>query len=198
MARHSTERISRLRVPDESELTDEVRAFFAESRARQGYVLNYFRAHALNSENLARFNAYLLPFLDPSRGRLPYAERELIATVVSAANRCAYCHLNHVRSLGAAIGDKARAQLIALDYRHVADLSERERALADLATKITEDPRSVGEADFERLRGLGLDDQDILEAIEIAAIFNATNRISIALGVVPDKEFFEKGGSYGD
>lgn len=184
-----TEPISRLRVPDESELPEPVQKFFAQSRADQGFVLNYFRALALNPDDLERSNTYLLPFLDPSQGRLPYPERELLATVVSAENRCTYCHIHHVGRLAQALGDRARAERIAIDPNHV-DLTSRERALTDLALKITRDPRTVTGADLEALRDEGLSDEEILEAIEIAALFNYTNRISITLGLLPDAEFF--------
>jgi len=184
-----TETISRLRVPDESELPASAQKFFAQSRADQGFVLNYFRALSLNPDDLERSNTYLLPFLDPAQGRLPYPERELLATVVSAENRCTYCHIHHVGRLAGALGDRARAERIAIDHRHV-DLSTRERALADLAVKITRDPRTVTAADLDALRAEGLTDEEILEAVEIAALFNYTNRISITLGIVPDAEFF--------
>lgn len=184
-----TEPISRLRVPGESELPESVQKFFAQSRADQGFVLNYFRALSLNPGDLERSNTYLLPFLDPNQGLLPYPERELLATVVSAENRCTYCHIHHVGRLAEALGDRARAERIAIDPHHV-DLSPRERALADLAIKITRDARTVTRDDLDTLREQGLSDEEILEAVEIAALFNYTNRISITLGIVPDDEFF--------
>lgn len=67
--------------------------------------------------------------------------------------------------LAAASSDKLRAKRIALDY-HLVDLTERERALTDLAEKLTLTPRKIGQEDFDRLRKVGLSDEDILEAVK--------------------------------
>jgi len=75
--------VSRLRIPEEDELPDDVRAFFAEVRSDGGFVRNYFRAHSLNPANFMRAIPYLLGLLDPDQGQLSSRERELIAVVVS-------------------------------------------------------------------------------------------------------------------
>jgi uncharacterized peroxidase-related enzyme len=69
-------------------------------------------------------------------------------------------------------------------------LSPRQLALAEIAETITTSPRAITTEDLDRLRGVGLDDADILEAIETASWFNHTNRIFIAAGVVPDEKYF--------
>jgi uncharacterized peroxidase-related enzyme len=118
-------------------------------------------------------------------------ERELIAVIVSATNGCGLCEVHHTRALGDVLDDHARAQRIALDD-HLVDLTPRERALVELARKITLAPKSVGPDDFAHLRAVGLADEDILEAVETSTWFNHTNRIFIALGVVPDEKYFVK------
>lgn len=186
-----TKPISRLRVPDPAApLPASVERFFATCQKNGGFVPNYFRAHSLNADNLAKLNGYMLPLLDGAQGLLPIRERELICLVVSAHNGCSYCQVFHMDSLGKVLGDKGMAQRICLNYREE-DLSERETAICDLAIKVTEDPHSVSDDDIAGLRTLGLDDTEILEAIEVAALINATNRVCISLGVPIDMEFFE-------
>jgi uncharacterized peroxidase-related enzyme len=186
-----TKPISRLRVPDPAEpLPAAVQRFFATCEKTGGFVPNYFRAHSLNGENLARLNGYMLPLLDGAQGYLPIRERELICLVVSAWNGCSYCQVFHMDSLGKVLDDKGMAQRICLNYKEE-DLSARETAICDLAIKVTKDPHSVSDDDVEGLRTLGLDDHEILEAIEVAALINATNRVCISLGVPVDMEFFD-------
>jgi alkylhydroperoxidase family enzyme len=48
----------------------------------------------------------------------------------------------------------------------------------------------VGEVQFSRLRDLGFSEKAILEVLEISAFFNYANRLTIALNVVPDSQFF--------
>jgi uncharacterized peroxidase-related enzyme len=185
------DRISRLRVPPLDELsTPAVRGFFARQQREEGLTSNWFRALSLNEGDLERLNAYLLPLLGTDgRGGLSSREREVIATVVSGENRCAYCHTNHANKLGKVAGDWSFGQRVAIDHHQVAELTERERALADLAIAVNNDAQSIREADFDRLRELGLDDHQILEGISIAAFIGATNRIGIALSVPPNPEY---------
>lgn len=185
------DRISRLEVPELDDLTNAgVRGFFARQQREEGLTSNWFRALSLNEGDLERLNAYLLPLLGTDgRGGLSAREREVVATVVSGENRCAYCHTNHANKLGKVAGDWSFGQRVAIDHHQVAELTDRERALADIAVAVNNDPQSLRDADFERLRGLGFDDHQILEGISIAAFIGATNRIGIALSVPPNPEY---------
>jgi uncharacterized peroxidase-related enzyme len=99
-----------------------------------------------------------------------------------------------VHALGEVLGDHWLAARIGIDHREVAELSEREHALASLALKITRTPRDVSESELDQLRALGLSDETIFEAIQVAAIINATNRITLALNVLPDRAIFRGRG----
>ena len=184
-------RISRLSVPELDELkTPGVTGFFTRQQREEGLTSNWFRALSLNEGDLERLNAYLLPLLGTDgRGGLSAREREVIATVVSGENRCSYCHTNHANKLGKVAGDWSFGQRVAIDHRQVAELTEREAALADLAVAVNNDPQSIRDADYDALRGLGLSDHEILEGISIAAFIGATNRIGVALSVPPNPEY---------
>ncbi len=183
--------ISRLAVPALDDLRSPgVRGFFDKQLRDEGLTSNWFRALSLNEGDLERLNAYLLPLLGTDgRGGLSAREREVIATVVSGENRCAYCHTNHANKLGKVAGDWSFGQRVAIDHHQVAELTERERALGDLAVAVNNNPQAIRDNDFARLRDLGLDDHEILEGISIAAFIGATNRIGIALSVPPNPEY---------
>ncbi|GAA2565630.1 peroxidase-related enzyme [Mycolicibacterium diernhoferi] len=183
--------ISRLQVPTLDELErPAVKGFFAKQQRDEGLTSNWFRALSLNEGDLERLNGYLLPLLGTDgRGGLTEREREVIATVVSGENRCAYCHTNHANKLGKVAGDWSFGQRVAIDHTQVAELTERERALGDLAVLVNNHPQQIREEHFARLRELGLDDHLILEGISIAAFIGATNRIGIALAVPPNPEY---------
>ncbi len=61
-------------------------------------------------------------------------------------------------------------------------LRERERAIVDLAMKLTEDPAGFSAADLEPLRALGFSDLEILDVANGAAIFAWANRLLQTLG----------------
>lgn len=188
-----TARVSRLRIPDAAERNPEVAKFFEATAAREGHIPNWISAFSLGQEHFQRLNDYLFPLLEGSAdapGRLSLLEREILATIVSVENGCAYCHTLHVHGLGKVLGDDWLANRIALDHREVEDLSLREHLLADLALALTRSPGAIGDDRIAALRDAGLSDEDIFEAVQIISIINATNRITLALGVLPDREIF--------
>lgn len=71
-----------------------------------------------------------------------------------------------------------------------AELSAVDRALCDYAAKLTRRPWEMSEADVQRLRGVGLSDAAILDAVQVIAYFNYINRVADGLGV--DLEDFMK------
>jgi len=81
------------------QLSPEVRAYFEKCDEKLGFVPNVLRAYAFDEEKLKPFMAmYDELMLGPSE--LSKLEREMIAVVVSACNRCFYCltaHGNAVR-----------------------------------------------------------------------------------------------------
>lgn len=188
-------RISRLHVPTDDEVSPKTKAFFDATRRQSGFLPNWLRGFALDDGHFERLNAYLFPLLQgsadaPGQG-ITRREREILATVVSVRNGCSYCHALHVHELGAFLGDGWLAHRVALDHREVTELSEREHALIELALALTDRPRDIEADTIEELRGFGLTDEDIYEAVQIVAAINATNRISLALGLTPDREIFD-------
>jgi alkylhydroperoxidase family enzyme len=62
----------------------------------------------------------------------------------------------------------------------------RVRALAELATLVTETPWSLSRAHHDRMRGAGLGDDELLHAIALSAFFGHLNRIADAVAVPLD------------
>ena len=82
-------------------------------------------------------------------------------------------------------GNESVAKQLVVDYR-TADLSDADRALCDYAAKLTLIPGEMGEADLDRLRAHGFDDDAITIATQVISYFNYINRIADGLGVDPE------------
>lgn len=193
MTTSTTRRVSRLTVPDESGLSARTRGLFRATRDEVGHLPNWLPAFAVVEEHFSRLNDFLFPLAEgspDSPGKLTRREREILAAVVSVANGCSYCHTYHVDALAHVLGDAWLANRIAIDHREVGELTQRERLLADLAVTLTRTPGEIGDDRIAQLRAAGLSDADIFEAVQIIGVFNATNRITLALGVLPDPEIF--------
>jgi uncharacterized peroxidase-related enzyme len=179
---HSTQTadVSWLEIPDESTLPPEVQAIFQAQRDRYGFVHPYFVGYSLNPDHLLRWFSYY-DALQHGKGELSHREREIIAVVVSATNHCESCVITHQAQLREVTADGVFAASVAEDY-NAADLTERERALADFAVKVTRLTSELSPDDLAPLRQVGLSDKAILEAGEIAAQFSLSNRLSKAFG----------------
>ncbi|MGE3287240.1 MAG: peroxidase-related enzyme [Pseudonocardia sp.] len=184
-------RLSRLRVPAEDDLSPEMQELYAKYRRYYGYLPNWVQAFALSPNVIKRFTTYYESLLNPAHGHLPMVEREMIASIVSHQNHCTYCSLNHVGAYAKQCGDAQRAQRVAHNFREVDDLSARERAIATFASKLTAGGASISDADFDALRAVGLDDEEILEVMEIASWFNHSNRLATPLAILPDDQLFD-------
>lgn len=57
--------------------------------------------------------------------------------------------------------------------------------------KLTREPWGVTEADIQRLRGLGLKDEDILDAVSVIGLFNHVDRVADALGISVNPGYYE-------
>ena len=78
--------------------------------------------------------------------------------------------------------DPEFASHIMHDYTQ-AGLDDQTRGMLDFAVKLTKDPSGNRKADIERLRSLGLDDQQILSTVLITCVFNFMTRLADGLGV---------------
>jgi uncharacterized peroxidase-related enzyme len=68
------------------------------------------------------------------------------------------------------------------------DLSPRERALCELAEKMSGTPTRMVEEDWQPLRDLGFDDHACLEVGHIVGIFNYLTRLADGFGLLLDAE----------
>ncbi len=108
---------------------------------------------------LAHLNLYKTIMFGPSG--LSRRQRELLATVVSALNRCAYCVRHHAEALRAYIKDESFIEQVQRDYTQVS-LDSKDRAMLDYAQKLTRKPSSVSADDIAALKQAGFGDEEIL------------------------------------
>jgi uncharacterized peroxidase-related enzyme len=67
------------------------------------------------------------------------------------------------------------------------DLDEKTRVLLAYATKLTDAPGMVEDADIEALRVAGWDERGIWQATALVSFFNFSGRLEAAAGLPPDE-----------
>jgi uncharacterized peroxidase-related enzyme len=109
------------------------------------------------------------------------AQREMLATAVSAANNCFFCmdsHGAHAYALLERLGLEDQAPLIEeLKTGGVEGLDPKMSALVTIARVVGGDSRMLTEADVTAARDAGASDGDVQLAVLIAAGFSMYNRM---------------------
>jgi uncharacterized peroxidase-related enzyme len=179
--------ISALGVPDPAGLDDDFQAIWRKCVDKLGFVPNVFSTYSLRPKRLRNFMAMYNEIMLSDSG-LSKLDREMIAVVVSSANRCYYCLVAHGAAVRALSGDPELGEMMALNYR-VAKLDARQRAMLDFTWKLTTAPHLVDDADRAGLRAVGLSSEDIFDLAETAAFFNLSNRMASATDMMPNREY---------
>ena len=170
-----------------AELTPAMAAYFDKCREKLGFVPNVLSAYAHDMAKLEAFAAYYNDLMLAPSG-LSKLEREMIAVVVSAENRCFYCLVSHGAAVRQLSGDPALGELMVMNWR-AAELSVRPRAMLGFAVKMTRASAEIVEADRQALREAGFSDRDIFDVAAVAAFYNMSNRIASAIDMRPNAEY---------
>ena len=174
-------------VPDAEDLPEDLGKLFAKAQNALGFVPNVFQAMAFRPDHMRAWFSHFKQLHVPSEN-LSVADREMIAVVVSMANGCLYCLVAHGAALREALGDAVQADRITLDWRR-AGLDERRTAICEYAEKITKRPTETTQDDIAHLQSLGLTPEETWDIAEISAMYNFTNRMAMATGQMPNREY---------
>jgi uncharacterized peroxidase-related enzyme len=113
---------------------------------------------------------------------LSRGERELIATHVSWRNDCFFCQTIHGAVAAAQLGQNEKlVQTVKTDWAN-AEISSKMKALLNIAGKVQQGGKYVGEDDIADARAAGATDLEIHDTVLISALFCMCNRYVDGLG----------------
>jgi len=181
--------VVKIDLPDTDALDADIRKYLDICVEKLGMVPNVLTAYTAKAEKFRTFTQfYNQLMLDKETTNLSKLEREMIAVVVSSANRCYYCLVAHGQAVRELSGDPQLGEMMVMNYR-VAELPGRQRAMLDYAWKLTKTPFDIGDADRAALRQAGFSDGDIFDISDVAAFFNYTNRMAHGLDMMPNADY---------
>ena len=183
--------ISRFGHVEPADLPDDLRLRIEAVAEKSGFVPNVFRALARRPAELRAFLDYHDALME-REGGLSKAERELVVVATSGANHCTYCVVAHGAILRVRTKDPEIADRVATNPYGV-ELSQRERAIVDLALLIAMESASLTEAELDDARAAGLTDDEIWDIGAITALFAMSNRLAHLTALRPNPEFFLMG-----
>ena len=190
MDQTNSEQLSYLRKPDPSEIPQELQELFDKYITSQmdnwGFINNLFKVLPLNAQQFKGFLDFKASLFTPETCYLDNADKEMLGLVVSATNNCCYCLTTHSDILRGLIGDPVLVDQLTYNYRS-AKLTEKQRALCDYAYFATVYPREIDTKQVDKLREVGFNDHEILEAAYIVGFFNYTNRWVSTISPTPNE-----------
>lgn len=173
-----------LPLMQEHAANDEVRASFAQYRERfartdlPGIVLCFATNSTLLKGMLEIAENFL--FCESLLGR---RHKEMIATYISRQNACPYCADSHGALLEAQGGSREIVCALQQGDLNAQLFTSSELALLKFAGKINANSPAVTRADVEATVQAGWTEAQVAEAVHIAALFAAFNRIANGFGL---------------
>lgn len=175
--------MTRIEIVNESQATGELAVQYQRLRAAfdMPFVPDVFKPTSLRPDfTRVLTDGYIAMF---KQGVLPVAVKEMIATLVSKTNSCGYCAKAHSLFMVRAGESQESAQAAASGDIDSLPVEEKYRPLLRLAVTITEHAYRVTDEDFAEMRAAGLADDEILEGVFVACMFNSINRFADTFGV---------------
>jgi len=173
-----------LPVVEEGDASDRVAALYDRFKSHFGRpdvpgILKCFATHPPLLEHMMALSESLIF----SEGFLSRRHKEMIATLVSSQNDCAYCADSHGFMLRMNGVSAETLCAIQQNQLHSPSLSEPEQSLLAFVEKINRNSQAIEHADILFMREAGWDNAQVAETIHVAALFASFNRVVNAFGL---------------
>lgn len=163
-----------------------LRAAYDAVRGPSGSIDNLYRAFSLMPHAIRPADELYRAALHHEANRLPQRFSELLGSYVALLTGCDYALAHHGHNYAHLLGDRARARSV-LDALRADRLDEcgdaREVAALRHARKLCLEPAAVERSDHERLVAAGYRDAEIVEIVQVVAMFSYFVRVINGLGI---------------
>ena len=176
---------TRIPIVEEDEAEGETATtyqFFRDTMGRQDVpgILKCFGTNPAAARSLIDMGSALL-FSD---GSLIRRQKEMIATYISSLNACPYCFDSHGFFLTVQGTTIETVQAIAANILEEAEISAPERELLRFTGRVNSESFKITDLDVRRLRELDWQEEQIAEAIHVAAMMGLCNRVANAFDLI--------------
>ncbi len=175
-----------IRIIQFAESSGYLRSLYERIGGPNGAIDNVMKVHSLRPHTMEGHWILYKSVMHHANNTLPGWFHECMAVYTGLYNDCGYSVAHHFAGLRRLLKDDARADAI---YEALAAsqpervFSGKELALLRYVRKLTQAPQFVVEDDVRAARAAGANDGEILEANQVCAYFNYSNRLLNGLGV---------------
>jgi len=170
-----------IKVIEQSEAGERLKEVYEGISKSRGKLSNIMKIHSLNPDAMVK-HMDLYKSIMFGKSNLSRELKEMIAVVVSVANKCEYCINHHAEALNFYWKDKYKLNNFINDFRSL-EVIPKDKLLLYYAEILTTWPDEIDQTEIDKLKSLGWNDEDILLANLIISYFNFVNRIALGLGV---------------
>ena len=174
------------------DLPEDLRERILAEQEKAGFIPEVFLMFGRRPAESRAFFAYHDALMDREGSNMSKADKEMIVVTISGQNNCQFCVVAHGAILRIVKKDPYIADQLAVSY-HKADLTPRERAICDFATKVNLRSDELCDADYDALYEHGLDSEDAWDIAAITGLFGLSNRVANASDMRPNPEFYLMG-----
>ena len=164
----------------------ELRAIYDRVRGPDGCLDKLYQAFSLRPRTIEPANSLYLAVLHDEGNSLPKWFSELIGTYVAILTGCEYALAHHGRNFASLVADSERSErvLASLKSGRLGECgSESEVSVLRYVRKLCLEPESMSDKDLQALLDRGWSGGEILEIVQIVAMFSYFVRVINALGV---------------
>ena len=176
--------ISRLPIMDEQDASGQTAEIFDEIRREMElpFVPNIMRATSTSTGALsATWHALHNIFM---KGTLPSSLSSMILYSIAAAKDCQYCSSVHKLTCKTLGIDEQTLEALATDFEALTP--RRVQEIIKFAQKCSLAPKSLTEADYDKVRDEGLSEEELMEVIALAALGNYLDTLADGMKIEVD------------
>jgi len=181
--------ISQLPIMEEQEATGEIKQIFDDIRREMEVPFVPVIYKVLATSPMALTSTWETLRNVQLRSTLPPSLVNMIGLAVSSTNRCPYCTTYFKISCKTLGVDEETLEALASDFEVLSP--RRVQEVIKFAVKCAATPLDLTQADYERVREVGVSDEELLEIVALAAVCNFTNTLARALKVQTDPLFVQ-------
>lgn len=178
--------MARIKIIEPEEATGELKTIYEGLVKSRGKIAEVHKMQSLHPNTISdHINFYLSIMFDKSP--LRRYQREMMAVVVSATNKCRYCVRHHAEALLHYWKDESRLNRFIGDYTQ-AGLNEDDILLCRFAEALTRDPSGESQGQHAETVKQRLGDRALLDASLVISYFNFVNRMVNSLDIELEDE----------
>jgi uncharacterized peroxidase-related enzyme len=183
--------MSKIKVIQHDEATGRLKEIYDDLVGSRGKLADVHKIQSLRPESIVKHMDLYMEIMF-TKSELSRAEREMIAIVVSAANKCEYCQIHHANALNHYWKNEEKIHSLRKNF-DFDGITPREETIITYSRELTSNPGSFVNKSINKLKDVGLTDSGILDLTLVVAYFNFVNRIVLSLGVEVEED---NGGGY--